>query len=248
MGYDIYIKSKSDTNYLRIPIVPAELPSITKNIANDEFTTYNEGTYNFIQEVGLDTLTLEGWLPMKKYYFSKSDIKAVQVIDLINTALKNRECIYLKIITSNGSPYIDKSFSVESFEYHMLRRGDYAYSLGLKEYKEYKTTNYKEGWNQNATGWWYCTSVENYTWYSSCWQLIDGQWYYFNKDGYALSNSWLLWENNWYYLKENCQMAKTGWMKIDGKWYYFSSTGALYVNCKTPDGYIVDSNGAWIEG
>ena len=44
----------------------------------------------------------------------------------------------------------------------------------------------------------------------------------------------------------------TGWKLIDGKWYYFAhpwdgrSTGEMYMSETTPDGYRVDSNGAFI--
>ena len=45
----------------------------------------------------------------------------------------------------------------------------------------------------------------------------------------------------------------TGWLLINGLWYYFETRGnvpgrpqgSLYMNTVTPDGYIVDANGAW---
>ncbi|MGI5982406.1 MAG: hypothetical protein ACOX8F_03030 [Sakamotonia sp.] len=44
----------------------------------------------------------------------------------------------------------------------------------------------------------------------------------------------------------------TGWHEISGKWYYFHETaggpaGSLVTGGATPDGYQVDSNGAWIQ-
>ena len=64
-----------------------------------------------------------------------------------------------------------------------------------------------------------------------------------------------------------------GWQQIDGKWYYFNPAtigitgwssqgltwnfdiqknqgipqGAMYKNQRTPDGYLVDEQGAWIQ-
>lgn len=74
---------------------------------------------------------------------------------------------------------------------------------------------------------------------ADCWQLVDGYWYYFGKDGVAL----------------------TGWQWIDGnrdgiaECYYLSPAdngrrkiGAMYANTTTPDGYTVDGNGAWTVG
>ncbi|MDU3397999.1 MAG: hypothetical protein E7F15_13365, partial [Clostridiales bacterium] len=51
---------------------------------------------------------------------------------------------------------------------------------------------------------------------------------------------------------EKYGMMMTGWQRIDGKWYYFSEVsdgtrGRLLVNAKTPDGYFVGKDGAWVE-
>lgn len=247
MGYDIYIADYKKTKILKLPIIPTELPAISRTIKNEEFETYDNGTFNFIEKAGLNTLTLDSWLPTKDYYFAKSSYKANDFITLLNTAIDNTESIQVVILNTNGSTYINDKFSIESFQYHVNKRGDYAYSLGLKQYRETTSKVYVLGWNQDATGWWYCTSVENYTWYSDSWQQIDGAWYYFNKDGYAIQSQWLLWKNVWYYLDENCKMVHNCWKWIDGKCYYFYDSGAMASNCYTPDGYWVDSNGAWVQ-
>src|SRR5471030_1905756 len=36
-------------------------------------------------------------------------------------------------------------------------------------------------WKQNNTGWWYTTDESSWT---TGWTLLDGNWYYFNSDGY----------------------------------------------------------------
>lgn len=49
----------------------------------------------------------------------------------------------------------------------------------------------------------------------------------------------------WYYCK-NGEIVKNGWATCsDGKWYYLGETGAMVTNTTTPDGYYVDSDGAW---
>lgn len=42
----------------------------------------------------------------------------------------------------------------------------------------------------------------------------------------------------------------TGWNQINDKWYYFNEVsdgtkGKLFLDCVTPDGYIVNKEGVW---
>ncbi|OOM81829.1 sporulation-specific N-acetylmuramoyl-L-alanine amidase [Clostridium puniceum] len=105
----------------------------------------------------------------------------------------------------------------------------------------------KLGWNQNSTGWWYCTDIANYCYYKDTWKLIDGEWYLFDSDGYAKHDTWTKYKDKWYYLKESCIMAKSHWIWIDGECYCFDQDGVMYENCITPDGYRVDEYGAWVK-
>lgn len=60
---------------------------------------------------------------------------------------------------------------------------------------------------------------------AGCWERILGKWYYFNAGGYAV----------------------TGWNEIDGTWYYMYEDGAMAAGTTTPDGYVVDGSGAWVQ-
>jgi len=102
------------------------------------------------------------------------------------------------------------------------------------------------GWNQDATGWWYSPNPFAKTYYKDSWENINGEWYSFNHKGYARESEWFK-DKLWYYLKVSCKMAKSEWLWIDGECYCFDYSGALYINCKTPDGYYVDENGAWFK-
>lgn len=104
----------------------------------------------------------------------------------------------------------------------------------------------KLGWNNGKKGWWYCVDVSEGLYYKSSWKLIDGYWYSFNSEGYAKCNQWELYKAKWYYLTSDCSMASDKWLWIDGECYCFDKDGTLYIDCKTPDGYMVDKTGAWI--
>lgn len=243
--YNIYISDKNKRQVLKLPVVPAEFPALTKTIENEQFKSYSNGTYNNIKSVGLDTFTLECWLPIKKCYFSKSDLLAYEFIEFINYVINNKQYVYITVI-ANGKSYINDKFSIESWSYGVNRRGDYDYSLELKQYRDYTNENYVLGWNKNATGWWYCYDLENYKWYANEWQYLSYEWYYFKSDGYALSSQWMLWKNVWYYFDENCKMIHNKWLQINGKWYYFFDSGEMARNT-TIDGYSLGDDGAWRE-
>ena len=69
-------------------------------------------------------------------------------------------------------------------------------------------------WKQDNTGWWYTEGQE----YATGWKDINGEWYYFDNNGYM----------------------ETGWIQDGGKWYYLNSGGAMAKNA-TIDGYKLDT-------
>ena len=106
-------------------------------------------------------------------------------------------------------------------------------------------------WKQDSTGWWY--QNDNGTYKTNEWfQDTDGSWYYLNPAGYTHTNCWQQINGAWYYFDASGRMLANKWEWVDGnkdgtaECYLFSPTGAAYMNTATPDGYIVDINGAWI--
>ena len=128
-----------------------------------------------------------------------------------------------------------------------------------------------DGWVRSGNGWKYQIPGGSYA--KNGWQQIGGVWYAFDANG-MMRTGWYLepMDNCWYYMKPDGSMA-VGWQQIDGKWYYFNPAtigitgwssqglawnfdiqknqgipqGAMYKNQRTPDGYLVDEQGAWIQ-
>jgi len=100
---------------------------------------------------------------------------------------------------------------------------------------------------------------------------LTGTWIYdetgktwsFLVDGKAFTNGWAAAVNPyagnkaaWFCFDPSGKLL-TGWQKITGmdgiaRWYYLNPTsdgwlGACWLNTKTPDGYQVDADGAWVE-
>ncbi|MCR5214199.1 MAG: hypothetical protein K6E10_07260 [Eubacterium sp.] len=115
-------------------------------------------------------------------------------------------------------------------------------------------------WKSNYKGWW----VEDSTgWYpTDAWYKIDGNWYYFEPDGYMASSEWYngyyfsssgawvytatgSWKyssDGWWYGDTTGWYAQNQWAKIDGAWYYFDGNGYM-VTDQYVDGYWLGANG-----
>ena len=109
-------------------------------------------------------------------------------------------------------------------------------------------------WIQKDNHWVY---EDNQIYEKNAWKMIDEAWYYFDDTGYMVTG-WRLIDGKWYFLNPVSDGTKgkmlTGWQWINGRCYYLSGQsenthpkGAMYINEKTPDGYSVDSTGAWID-
>lgn len=62
----------------------------------------------------------------------------------------------------------------------------------------------------------------------------------------SFAGQWQSDVQGWWYVNDNGTYPNTGWNWIDGKCYYFSPDGYCLQNTQTPDGYMVDENGAWV--
>ena len=140
MKYNIYISDIDKKKVLQLPVNPETLPSFSYSSKNEEFETFNNGTYNIIGDVGLMSFSLESFFPSqdKEYPFQKVFGKAAsEYVNLIKTAQLNKKPIRVVIQRNTGSYILNGTFSVESFEYHTNKRNDIEYSLELKEWRKY---------------------------------------------------------------------------------------------------------------
>ncbi len=92
-------------------------------------------------------------------------------------------------------------------------------------------------WQRDQHGWWY--RFDNGSYPASKWEMINGSWYHFNSYGY-METGWINDGGTWYYCYGDGSMAHDTW--VDGT-YYVGSTGEMYVNATTPDGFKVGADG-----
>lgn len=99
----------------------------------------------------------------------------------------------------------------------------------------------KTGWVKDNETWYYMDS----TGIMKIGEIEVAGHHYYLEDSGAMKQGWLKKANDWYFYKEDGSRA-VGWIKDKDKWYFLKENGQLLVNGKTPEGYTVDSSGAWL--
>ena len=228
--------------------------------ANDFAKSQNVDLYTEIHiNAGGGTGTevcVTGKLAIANQYATKVCASLSVALNIPNRGLKTQSLIVLNK-TSMQAILIECLFadSSDSNKYNAQIIAE-AIVDGLVGAESQSSKLWKLGWNKNNIGWWYCTNDSEGYYYTSKngWKCLDGEWYIFDDQGYALENAWYYDESDccWYYLDENCRMIyasdnKPLWKWIDGACYAFDEDGRMYCDCVTPDGWKVDISGAWIE-
>ncbi|MGL6219249.1 MAG: serine hydrolase [Lacrimispora sphenoides] len=81
---------------------------------------------------------------------------------------------------------------------------------------------------------------------SQGWVQEGTKWYYGKQDGNKACNEWQNINGVYYWFDADSFMAASRWVESNGKWYYLGANGAMLKDTITPDGYRLDSSGAWI--
>lgn len=133
----------------------------------------------------------------------------------------------------------------------------------------YESDESRPAYSLMATGW--CKPAGESSWYylgtsgamQTGWVNDGGAWYWLTDSG-AMATGWQKIGGTWYYFNASGAM-QTGWQQIDGSWYCFAASGAMLHDCwagnyylgpsgamltdaRTPDGYYVGADGAWVPG
>ncbi len=168
------------------------------------------------------TLSKDKWQKVNgSWYYFGSDSKAVDG--------------WLK--TGDKWYYMDQSD--KKMETGWLKTGDGKWYLLDEVNGDMKT-----GWQQK-NGKWYLLDGTNGD-MKIGWQLRGDKWYLLDSINGDMKTGWQLRGGKWYLLDSINGDMKIGWQLRGGKWYYLTASGAMAANMITPDGYQVDSSGAWI--
>lgn len=140
MKYDIYISDINRKTVLQLPILPEEMPSLSRSSNNEEFETFANGKYNIIGDAGLIEFSLDSWLPAKGKNYSFQRVKNINpdtYINLINAAMDTKKPLRVVIVRSDGTFVTNNTYAIESFEWHEDKIGNYKYSISFKQWRDY---------------------------------------------------------------------------------------------------------------
>ena len=59
------------------------------------------------------------------------------------------------------------------------------------------------------------------------WQMIEGEWYYFDNEGLMISSQWVSNGDNWFYMNYDGKMVADKAREIDGVVYMFDESGVM---------------------
>ena len=79
------------------------------------------------------------------------------------------------------------------------------------------------------------------------WIFVGDKWYLLSPDGIMYADIWALVGDKWYFLNADGSMKCNEWHFYKEKWYYLGADGSMMTGGKTPDGYLVDEEGCWVQ-
>ncbi len=148
---DIYFSSLDRKEVYRLPALPQDMPELTRTAKNEEFESYDNGTYNLLGNVGLATFSLDSWLPEfpGKYKWAKSQINPYLLINLWHGAMVNKKpirCIMERGKNPNNisEEILNWLVTVESMSWNENTLRDVKYKVDFKEYRDINESLFKE--------------------------------------------------------------------------------------------------------
>ena len=99
-------------------------------------------------------------------------------------------------------------------------------------------------WIQNGQIWQFVKADGTYARNES--MMINNEIYHFNNDSQMVTG-WNQIDGIWYFFRNSGGLAKTRWVETNGMWYYVDDNGSLFTGGTTPDGFLVDENGVWVQ-
>jgi len=131
---NIYISDNTDAS-IQFPNLPEVFPTIDQSALNEEFVTFNNGTFNLLDDVGLRTFSMGFMLPRKQYYWCIADCgNSIEIIALLERSLNEKFPVRF-VFSDNTGDLTNILVSTEKFSYYFDINLDFVFSGDFKEYR-----------------------------------------------------------------------------------------------------------------
>ena len=134
---DIFFSSLDGSQVYKLPIIPENMPELSKTAKNEEFEG-DAQTYNILGNCGLVTFSIDSWMPeyAGKYTQSwcKNQINPYLIINLWSHAMVDRKPLRCVQTRNDGSEILNWLVSVENMSWYPRQNKDIKYKAEFKEY------------------------------------------------------------------------------------------------------------------
>ena len=134
---DIFFSSLDRSQVYKLPIIPENMPELSKSAKNEEFEGDGQ-TYNILGNVGLVTFTIDSWMPEYAgkctQSYCKSQINPYLIINLWSQAMIDKKPIRCVQTRNDGSEILNWLVSVENMSRYPRQNEDIKYKIEFKEY------------------------------------------------------------------------------------------------------------------
>ena len=128
----LFINPQGEGVYL--PHIPPDF-SIEGGVEIEEVATL-DGKITIPNSKALKTFTINALFPVKQYPWinKNANLTGWDYLRYFNEALDNMDVLKIYVVNRNGLTLLYMKCVIESFTYHLDRRGDIVYSLTVKEH------------------------------------------------------------------------------------------------------------------
>lgn len=134
---DIYFASVDRTQVYKLPVIPPDMPELSKSSKNEEFASADGNTYTILGGVGLVSFDIDCFLPpenVNRGYEIKSNINPYLLINLWSLSMTNKTPIKCVQTRNDGSEILNWLVTVESMSWYPRSNGDIKYKATFKQY------------------------------------------------------------------------------------------------------------------
>lgn len=137
--YSIYLSDHSGKNKVLLPVLPKDLPEISRSADMEDFLTAAGKHLTIIGAPQQPKISPEHMVPGKgkNLSFAMSETTGKEVLKILETAMTKQEPVRYTISLKSGGYYVDGLFGVSSFSAYIVKANNWIINFELKGWDKY---------------------------------------------------------------------------------------------------------------